>query len=121
MAKRTFYIVSGNINGSEVKPRLCATREDADHALADSFLSSMRELDYIKSDGGFKDSVMVHIDLRGDSGCVGLGPWQETQVYEHLERLGKENPENEHFDGVRLRHRHSRQSFAEWQVTEVTL
>ena len=121
MAKKQFFIVSGNINGNEVKPRLCATREAADKAIVDSFLSVMRDLDYIKQDGEFKDSVMVHIDLRDKRGSLGLEPWLEKQAYECLERLEKNKAADEHIDCVTFRHRRSCHIFAEWQVTEATV
>ena len=121
MAKKKFFIVSGNLNGNEVKPRLCATREAADKAIVDSFLSVMREHNYIQQDGEFKDAVMVRIDLRDNRGSFGLDPWMEKQAYECLERLEKNKAANEHIEGVTFRHRRSCHIFAEWQVTEATV
>lgn len=121
MAKKTFFIVSGNINGNEAKPRLCATREAADKAIVDSFLSVMRDRNYIKQDGEFKDSVMVRIDLRDKRSSFGLDPWLEKQAYECLERLEKNKADNEHIEAVTFRHRRSCHIFAEWQVTEATV
>lgn len=121
MTKKTFFIVSGNINGNEVKPRLCATREAADRAIVDSFLSVMRDRNYIKQDGGFKDSVMVRIYLGDKRGSSSLDPWLEKQAYECLERLEKNKAADEHIDNVTFRHRRSCHIFAEWQVTEATV
>lgn len=121
MTKKTFFIVSGNINGNEVKPRLCATREAADNAIVDSFLSVMRDRNYIKQDGEFKDSVMVRICLCDNHSHFGLDPWLEKQAYDCLKRLKKNKAANEHIDCVTFRHRRSCHIFAEWQVTEATV
>lgn len=121
MAKKQFFIVSGNINGNEVNPRLCATREAADQAIVDSFLSVMRDRNYIKQDGEFKDSVMVRIVICDNRRHFGLDPWLEKQAYEYLKRLKKNKAADEHIEGVTFRHRRSCHIFAEWQVTEATV
>ena len=121
MTKKTFFIVSGNINGNEVKPRLCATREAADKAIVESFLSVMRDRNYINQEGKFKDSVMVSIYLGDKGGSSGLDPWLEKQAYECLERLEKNKAADEHIECVTFRHRRSCHIFAEWQVTEATV
>lgn len=121
MAKKQFFIVSGNIDCIEVKPRLCATREAADQAIVDSFLAVMRDRNYIKQDGEFKDSVMVRICLRDNRCHFGLDTWREKQAYECLKRLKKNKADNEHIECVTFRHRRSCHIFAEWQVTEATV
>ena len=114
---RTYFIVSGNVNGSEREPLLRTSAARADVAITGTVLGALGKMGYVKADGRFKDSVIVEMTMASKKGSYCHGPWKATDFAEIIDRSNRD----EHVTGITLRHRRSCHAFAEWIVTKVEM
>lgn len=113
---KSYFIVSGNINGSEQEPLLRTSAAQADVAITGTVLGAIGEMGYVKSNGKFKDYLVVEMTMASKKGSYCHGPWKSTDFAEILDQSNLD----EHVTTITLRHRRSCHTFAEWTVTKVT-
>ena len=112
---KTLYVVSGNVNGSELEPLLRKRAARADVAIAGTVLGVLGKMGYVKEDGRFKDCIVVEMTVASRKGSCRHAPYRVIDFAEIIDR-GKPD---EHVTTVTLRNRRSRHAFAEWVVTKV--
>ena len=114
---KSYFIVSGNINGNEQEPLLRMKASDADVAITGTVLGALGEMGYVKPDGNFKDSIIVEMTVASKKGSYCHGPWKATGFSEIIDQSNLD----EHVTTITLRHHRSCHTFAEWTVTKVRM
>ncbi|MBR2305807.1 MAG: hypothetical protein IKA48_01100 [Fibrobacter sp.] len=114
---KSYFIVSGNINGNQQEPLLHMKAADADVAIIGTVLGALGEMGYVKPDGNFKDCIIVEMTVASKKGSHCHGPWKATDFAEIIDQCDLD----EHVTTITLRNRRSRHTFAEWTVTKVRM
>ena len=113
---KTLYVVAGNINGNEDDALLGKTVKDAATAICGRVIGALAEMGYTDFDGSFhKVEVMVYIRGGSDSRCVSVSNARELGLASQSLASG------ERIECIALRRYNSRNSFAEWKVSEVNV
>ena len=114
---KSYFIVSGNINGNEQEPLLRMKAADADVAITGTVLGALGEMCYVKPDGKLKDCIIVEVTVASSKGSRCCTP-HEAAGFAGI--VGQCSP-GEHVATITLRNRRSRHTFAEWTVTRVRM
>ena len=114
---KSYFIVSGNVNGNEREPLLRTSAARADVAITGTVLGALGEMDYVKEDGSIKDCIVVEMTVASKKGSCCHGPWKATDFAEIIDQSNRD----EHVTNITLRHRRSSRKFAEWTVTKVRM
>jgi hypothetical protein len=114
---KSYFIVSGNINGNEQEPLLRTSAAQADVAITGTVLGAIGEMGYVKSDGKFKDCIIVEITVASKKGSHCHTPYKATGFAEIIDQSNR----YEHVTTITLRNRSSCHTFAEWTVTKVRM
>lgn len=114
---KSYFIVSGNINGSQQEPLLHMKATDADVAIIGTVLGALGEMGYVKPDGTFKDCIIVEMTVASEKGSHCRTPYRATDFAEIIGQCDLD----EHVTTITLRHRRSCHAFAEWTVTKVRM
>ena len=111
---KSYFIVSGNINGNEKEPLLRTSAAQADVAIAGTVLGALGKMRYAKPDGKLKDCIVVEVTVASKNGSRCHTPHDATGFAEIV------GP-GEHVTTITLRNRRSYHTFAEWTVTKVRM
>ncbi len=114
---KSYFIVSGNINGNQQEPLLRMKAVDADVAIIGTVLGALGEMGYVKPDGKFKDCIIVEMTVASKKGSHCHTPYRATDFAEIIDQCDLV----EHVTTITLRNCRSRHTFAEWTVTEVRM
>ena len=114
---KSYFIVSGNINGNEQEPLLRTSAAHADVAITGTVLGVLGKMGYVKPDGKLKDSIIVEMTVASKKGSYCHDPYKATDFAEILDQSNRD----EHVTTITLRHRRSCHTFAEWTVTKVRM
>jgi len=115
-SKKTYYIVSGNINGNEQEPILAKSPKEADIGIAGTVLGALGKMGYVKPDGELKDSICVELYGTSDTGSYHSSPWTASD----FDEIAVQEDASRHVSMIALRHRRSCRTFAEWKVTKIS-
>lgn len=111
---KSYFIVSGNINGNQREPLLRTSAAQADVAITGTVLGVLGEKGYVKPDGTFKDCIIVEVAVASRKVSRCHTP-HEAASFAEIIGLG------EHVTTITLRNRRSYHTFAEWTVTKVRM
>ena len=114
---KSYFIVSGNINGNQQEPLLRTSAAHADTAIAGTVLGALGEMGYAEPDGRFKDCIIVEMTVASKKGSHCHTPYRATDFAEIIDQSNRD----EHVTTITLRNRRSRHTFAEWTVTKVRM
>lgn len=114
---KSYFIVSGNINGNQQEPLLRMSAAQAVVAITGTVLGALGEMGYVKPDCTFKDCIIVEVSVASKNGSYCHGPWKATDFSEIIEQSNRD----EHVTTITLRHRRSCHTFAEWTVSKVRM
>lgn len=114
---KSYFIVSGNINGNQREPLLRTSATEADVAITGTVLGVLGEKGYVKPDGLFKDCIIVEMTVASKKGSYCLTPYKATGFAEIIDQSNRD----EHVTTITLRHRRSCHTFAEWTVSKVRM
>lgn len=110
--KREYYVIAGNINGSEREPMLRDSVEEANTAIAGTVIGALGEMSCVSPSGVLGKTVHVEMTIVSPRGTHCRGPWRLSDF------AGLEP--DERIVSITLRNRRSCHTFAEWTVTKVT-
>lgn len=114
---KSYFIVSGNINGNQQEPLLRTSAAQADMAITGTVLGVLGEKGYVKPDGTFKDCIIVEVAVASRKVSRCHTPHEAASF---TEIIGQSSPD-EHVTMITLRNRRSYHTFAEWTVTKVRM
>jgi hypothetical protein len=114
---KSYFIVSGNINGNEQEPLLRMSAAHADVAITGTVLGALGEMGYVKPDGKFKDCIIVEMTVASKKGSYCHTPYKATDFAEILDQSNRD----EHVTTITLRNRRSYHTFAEWTMNKVRM
>lgn len=114
---KTYFIVSGNINGNQQEPLLLMKAADADIAITGTVLGALGEMGYVEPDGKLKDCIIVEVTVASRKGSRCCIPHEADGFAGIIEQSSPGG----HVTTVTLRHRRSCHSFAEWTVAKVSM
>lgn len=114
---KSYFIVSGNINGNQQEPLLLMKAADADIAITGTVLGALGEMGYVEPDGKLKDCIIVDVTVASRKGSRCHTPYEAAG----FSRIAEQSSPGEHVTTITLRHRRSCHTFAEWTVAKVSI
>ena len=114
---RTYFVVSGNINGNQREPLLLRKAAQADIAITGTVLGALGELGYVKPYGNLEDCIIVEVTVASRKGSRCYTPHDAAG----FAGVAEQSDPGEHITTITLRHRRSCHTFAEWTVAKVRM
>lgn len=114
---KSYFIVSGNVDGNQREPLLRTSAAQADVAITGTVLGALGELGYVEPDGKLKDCIIVKVAVASRKGSRCHTPYRATDFAGIIDQSNR----GEHVTTITLRHRRFVKNFAEWTVTKVSL
>lgn len=114
MKTRTFFVVSGNINGNEDEALIGATRAQADTLVCGRVLGALGEMGFVNADGGFSRVAATLYFDGGPNGPSALTVHSAGTLSKAIAELDGDR----HVFCATLRRLNAKERFAEWKVSE---
>lgn len=111
---KSYFVVSGNINGNQREPLLRTSAAQADVAITGTVLGALGELGYVEPDGKLKDGIIVEVAVASRKGSHCHTPYRAADFAGIV-------GQGEHVTTITLRNHRFVKNFAEWTVTKVSL